>query len=726
MRRLSGQGCGLSIAFLLDWTSFIKRVELGEAVAKCRNRDGDELARRSGLQSRSDVREAPDMSAIVGVFYKSVKPAEAERLARMIAVLSHRGSDSGSRLVDGQIALASLNAPPLTDGGRSSLSMLERPRLRVVADARIDNGDELRAALRLPPAVRPSDAELILLCYRQWGTQSAARLRGDFAFAIWDAAERRLYCGRDPMGVKPFYYYDSEDLFAFATEPKSLFVLGLPRTIDQEQMVLYLAREQRSRSETIYRNVKRLPAAHTLTITPSSTLQEEYWRLEPKREIRFAKPEQYVEAFREMFLDAVRVRVRGPAPVAAALSGGLDSSSIVCAARLLGHQRSAGHDLHTFSLIFPDLPAKEQALIDERRYVDAVVGEGGLHAHFVRGDQVSPLGEIDRILWHLDEPYDAPNLFLHWSMYRAASENGCGVFLDGLDGDTTVSHGLGRLNSLAASRKWDQFEAEVRHYSVLRAISAERVLEHYGFPHLSYLAARGHWFTWFDAASQLSRRFQLSRSSVLKRFALDPLLQGRLKRKKFAHAGLLRPHFARELRLARIERPGLEKESHVAALSQPLYQVAMEMADKAAAAFGVEPRYPFFDQRLIEFCLALPEEQKFEGGWTRLILRRALDGILPQEVQWRPGKANLAPNFQRRFHTCDRAAVEMADRELGEYLDIDAYRRLASNYFNDPDRAWGDQDAEFLLRATTAARWLSQIREQPVEIPMASQHHLVA
>ena len=158
--------------------------------------------------------------------------------------------------------------------------------------------------------------------------------------------------------------------------------------------------------------------------------------------------EEYAEAFVERFTEAVRCRLRSTFPVGSLLSGGLDSSSIVVTARKLLAETDAP-TLHTFSAIFPSLPEEDLKRIDERPFMAAVVALGEMSPHYVHADTLSPLSDLDRVFWHEDEAVLAPNLYIHWALYGAAQQEGVRVLLDGIDGDTTVSHGLEYLSELA-------------------------------------------------------------------------------------------------------------------------------------------------------------------------------------------------------------------------------------------------------------------------------------
>lgn len=598
-----------------------------------------------------------------------------------------------------------------------------RPRegLVLVSDARLDNREELIALLGADCGVGTSDSDIIGAAYVRWGARCVERLIGDFAFAIWSARDRSLFCARDPMGVKPFYYLVTEHLFAFASELKGILALpGVRATIDAEQVALFLGCALEDPARTIYKEFRRLPAGHTLLVSRGVAKLNRYWTPESTPDVRFAKDRDYVEAFRDRFAAAVAARLRSSHPVGATLSGGLDSSSIVCMARAL--RGPNGRALDTFSVVFPHLPERALRLIDERSYIDAVIQGGGVEPHVVNGEKLSPLRALDRTLWHLDEPHAAPNLYLHWAMFETAQASGVRVLLDGFDGDSAVSHGFGRLTGLTRAGDWTTLESELASFSAHHGMSADLALREYVLPHLGDLARRGEYRRWTRLAGALVRHFPLARRELAGTFGLRQLIPDALLgftpavRARDAHErSLLTPHLARLLR-RQTKRSAIadwrqlapsEREAHIKGVSQPLYQLTLDIADKSAAAFGVEPRYPFFDKRVIEFCLGLPEEQKFAGGWPRVLLRRAMDGILPAKVQWRTSKANLSPNFHDRFHAVDVAGR----RTAGDTAALAPYvrrRRLADLFeryraTSRPNEM--TREALTLFRAMILERW---------------------
>ena len=659
------------------------------------------------------------MTAICGIFHLDGEPVARGDIAAMSAALAHRGPDRDGLWSSNEVALGHRLLVTTPESLTEQQPVVHsRRELVLVADARIDNRAELLSALHLPRVSEITDSDIILASYERWGEDCVNRLIGDFAFAIWDGHSRSLFCARDPMGVRPFYYARSDRLFAFGSEIKALFTLDdVDSAIDPDEVALFMGWSHEDRTRTMYRHVVRLPAAHTMVVTQEGVVLRQYWSAESASEVRYKTDDDYVEGFREVFASAVAARLRSARPVGATLSGGLDSSSVVCMSRRLA---SGDAPLHTFSLVFPTLPERDLRVIDERPYVDAVIGLGGLSPHFVRGDELSPLRDLRRIVWHLDEPYSAPNLYLHCGMYEAANQQGVRVVLDGFDGDSAISHGFGRLTGLARANDWNTLEAELLSFSAQHGKSPSRALETYVLPHLSDLARQKRYLSWLRFATGAARRFGLSRTRLAIKYGVRPALAslGSLafsQRQDDPELSLLHPALATTLRrqiaatrrTEQVRNLQSERESHVEGLSQPLYQLTLETADKSAAAFAVEPRYPYFDRRLIEFCLGLPEEQKFGGGWPRFLFRRAMQGILPPMIQWRSTKANLSPNFHRRFRADVGSIDGFNDADLAPYVRLESLRNLRDRYQAAKEES-SSHCGLVLFRAAVLGTWLHQ------------------
>jgi asparagine synthase (glutamine-hydrolysing) len=668
------------------------------------------------------------MSAIFGLLHLDGRPVEQSVLDRMSARLSHRGPDGGGVWAHGTVGVGHrlLHTTPESLCERQPC-VLASPPLALVADARLDERDELIAALGLERgrARRMSDPDLLLAAYAKWGERCLERLVGDFAFAVWDARSQTLFCARDPFGVRPLYYHRSGRLFAFASEIKALLCHeGVPRRLNELQVACHLESIVSDPEITFYEGIVRLPGGTSLTVSRDRTTGPvRYVGLDAVPEVRLRNDAEYADAFHALFTEAVRCRTRSAFPVGSTLSGGLDSSSIACTARAV-HPSTASEPVRTFSAVFPGLPEPERQIVDESRYIDAVVATGGFQPHLVHADQHTPLEALDDVLWHLDEAPLAYNLYMHRALYGAAQRSGSRVFLDGIDGDFTVGYGYERLAAFARAERWDSFEQEVRALSAVNeahGLRPRHFVQDFALPYCDELARGGRWLTWARTTRELTRRFGTSRRRLLIHHGLRPLATAVLspaapRVRRNNGFSVVDPGFARRVGLA--ARPRLEGADASADdrgtgktrwpdLSG--YQYVLEIADRTASAFSLEPRYPFFDRRLFEFCLGLPPEQRLSGGWTRIILRRAMEGVLPPEIQWRPMKQNLGPNFDRGLRTGDRrmldAAVHRSDALIGEYCDLPGLRARYQRLFREPGQA-RPEDGLILYRVAVLARWL--------------------
>jgi asparagine synthase (glutamine-hydrolysing) len=681
------------------------------------------------------------MSAISGVFYLDGCPADVASIRKMTDSLSHRGRDGTGTWVGHSVALGHQmrHVTPESVGEKQPL-VANDSDLAITADARIDNREDLIRVLRMRgrPGTPIRDSEIILAAYTRWGEACPDHLIGDFAFAIWDGRRQSVFCARDPMGVKPFYYFRSDRMFAFASEIKALLTLpDVPRHLNELQIACHLTLSTGDREMTFYRDVFRLAAASSLCVGKDFVRLERYWRLDPEREIRFSTNEDYAEAFAEIFRESVRARLRSVFPVGSTLSGGLDSSSIACTARDL--LRSEGRaPLHTFSAVFPSAYAPDLDRIDERAYVDAVVGMGGIEPHFVRADEVTPLAEYDRVLWHMDEPPLAPNLYMHWALYGSAKESGTRVLLDGVDGDSAVSHGFGRLPDLLRHGAWDVFASEVKAISERHGVPVRHVVNLYGLSYLDELGRSGRWRTWGFTARQFAQRFGMSWKMLIARHGIRHLGMMAWSRRLRTEplTGYVEPAFARAAGLhAWNAKTGTDalpqadaRHEHRSSLEAPIWQTVLEVADRAAAAFGIEPRYPFFDRRLMEFCLALPAEQKLANGWSRLVLRNAMAGALPDAIRWRASKGDLSSNFYRGFleGDSDRIREVLVDRPqpIMRYVDVAGARTGYEEVLDGADRKRIPSVGIPLFPVVTLGLWLSRPAEfgESVPLPFSKTH----
>lgn len=597
------------------------------------------------------------MSAIAGVYLLDGSSVNQKDLKRMKDCLSHRGPDGSGLWSEGSVGLAHQMLWTTPESLREKLP-LEADSLVITADARIDNRDELIPALGL--SKEASDSEVILKAFERWGRSCVDKLLGDFAFVVWDRAKGELFCVRDHMGVKPFYYYyQPDEIFAFATELKALLAWGVPRRINEVRIGDYLAMIIEDREITFYQDILRLPPANFIVISPNDLRKEQYWELDPKREIRLGSDEEYERAFRDIFREAVRCRLRSAFPVGSMLSGGLDSSSIVCMAReLLPKDRP----LKTFSAVFNTV--KE---CDERPYIEAVLAGGDLEAHYIYGDKIGPLTDIDSMLWHEDQPFFMPNLFLNWAIYQEARSKNVRIIFDGFGGDSAVSYGKTYITELAGKGRLVYMLKEAKDMSRIFRLSSRHILLQYAFYPFIPDSLRQLWRMLRGLENDSMEDIKIANSDFVERIDLKD------------RRNALEVMWSKPARTAR--------DDHWHQLASGIIPLVLEVCNMAAAAFSIEVRNPFLDKRLLEFCLALPGDQKLRRGWTRSIMRRALRNVLPNEIFCRSNKGILSQNFTYGLRSSQQVLLENVifngKNKLGTYVNVSdlhgSYQRLISH-----------------------------------------------
>lgn len=632
------------------------------------------------------------MSGLFGLFRFDGRPASRAELASMSAPLAHRGPDGDGVWLEGPAGLGHLALHVTAEARREVYPRAGAGgRYRLTADVCIDNREELLAALSVRDSHAP-DGALLMAAFERWGERCPERLVGAYAFAIWDCQDRRLFLARDHYGLKPLYHARiGGRLFAFASEAKSILTLPeVPRTLDETTVAEHLCAPVASDATgTFYRHVQRLAPGTFLWVGERDMRHVRYWALDPSRELRLGSDEAYAEALRERFVEAVRCRLRSDRPVGAMLSGGLDSSSIVSVAAAL--QPAGSGRLRTYSAVFDRVAAS-----DERLYIQSVLDRyrERVAPFFLPADSFSPLHDVDRVLTHLDGPAEAGNLYINWILHRQAQADGVRVILEGFDGDTTLSHGFGYLHELAAGRRW---------FTLFREIKAQT--DRAGQP---WQGAMWQWVKRYEripgsAASvgwRLARRLRARRSAPTSKLPVSlPLRWDQVLNPAFR--GRIDDHLQPAL-----PAPANEREDHYRLLTRPLMHRVVEMLEASAAAAGLELGLPFCDRRLMEFCLSLPPEQKRHRGWNRIGMRRAMQGFLPPDIQWRDSKGDLGPSFDRGLLVLAgdrlRAMTERDTGGVGRFVDLDRLR--AEEPALRQDRA--ASPTHFHWRALSLALWL--------------------
>ncbi|MBI2945792.1 MAG: asparagine synthetase B, partial [Candidatus Wallbacteria bacterium] len=388
------------------------------------------------------------MNGIFGIFLRDGARVQQSSLAAMRSAMAYWGRDGGDVWLEGCAGLGQLRTFATVESVHERLPAFDAASgCAFTAQGRLDNREELIRQTGFDgDNSQLSDAELMRRAYLCWGEEAPNRIFGDWSLAAWHPSERRLFLARDHLGSAGIYYHCSPHLFAFASDRRALLALDLKQTQLDELFLAKLLLPWRDFHDerTVHSTIRRLPPAHCLTVTSDSQASRLYWRLEDVPEIRFARREDYVEAFRELFTDAVRQRLREPSDwgrVACMLSGGLDSGSVTATAaglvrpvgrRIAAFTSAPAHDTTSF---FRDGLGDE--LPDARATAEFA---GNVDLVPITASMSSPIAAIRRQLATTNEPMRASgNVYWMLDLYREAQERGYRVLLSGQAGNAGSS-----------------------------------------------------------------------------------------------------------------------------------------------------------------------------------------------------------------------------------------------------------------------------------------------
>ncbi|MDI6723996.1 MAG: lasso peptide isopeptide bond-forming cyclase [Methanobacterium sp.] len=591
------------------------------------------------------------MSAITGIFYRDGRKVDPELIKKMNDRLSHRGPDGSDTWCEGSVALGHQMLWTTPESLHEKLPF-EESGLVITADARIDNRKELSKELDIEDKEDVSDSYFILKSYEKWGEKCPEHLLGDFAFAIWDKNKEKLFCARDHMGVKPFYYYLDDEMFVFGTEIKALFcVQGVPNQVNDLKVAFHLMTVITDKKFTFYDGIYSLTAANSLIINPDSDKKKNYWELNFDSKIFMESDDEYIKAFQKIFTDAIKCRMRSAYPLGFELSGGLDSSSVVCMAKKILTENDYGFTrINTFSMVFDDFPQ-----VDERDYIKEVLNIGNINNNFTSGDKINPFENFETILWHQDQPFFTPNIAILWDMYKKMEKNKIRVLLGGSGGDEIVSHGNNYIRELALSLQLKKLMREIRGSSEHSKKSISKLFYYEVFLFLIPYKIK-------NFGKKLNSIFKVkSNENSILNIDFENKLGGIDYLKSFKASLIL-------------SKTKTARQYHYFVINRISHQYTMEMQDRIASAYQIEPRYPFFDKRLVEFCYSIPNNMKYRYGWDRYIQRIALNDILPRKIQWRPSKKLFGPVLERNLLFEKDLLVEIFyenNEVINDYVNLD-------------------------------------------------------
>lgn len=646
---------------------------------------------------RGECKRDATMTAIAGLWRLDGRPDAADGCERMLGALRMYGADATAAWNDGDVALGRCLKRVLPEDRFDRQPLSGESGAVLVADARVDNREELARALGVDAErLRElSDADLMLRAFERWDTDAFDRIYGEFACAIWNSAQRRLVLAKDGVGMRPLYYHRGDRLFAFASMAKGLHALPeTPYAPDEDKVAEFLALTPDWGAETMFKGVEKVEGGTFVVVRPDGALEAHRHWAPSRRTVRLSSPDAYAEALREQLDQAVASCLRGARDVAAHLSAGYDSSSVAAtAARLLAPQ---GGRVTAFTAVpregYVDT-AKRPRLIDEGPLAAATAAMHPNMEHvLIRTAGRSPLQGLDRNFFLYERPVlNICNQVWGDAINDAVRGRGLSVLLTGSMGNMTISYNgaelLPELISQGRLSRWLREASGLHRRADVRWVSVMARTLGPWFPVWLWKLARR-----VNGASDLD----MSSHSLIRPARVDALdLRARAK--------------ARNLDLA--YRPW--KDGHVARMW------AIRRGDRGAlqkgvlAGWGIDMRDPTAARRLVEFCLSVPTGEFMRDGVPRAIARRALADRLPAAVLDAPLKGYQAADWHEGLTAArDEIAAEVerlaACAPASSALATERMRQLVRDW---PQSGWDRHEVMepyrlALLRGISAGHFL--------------------
>jgi asparagine synthase (glutamine-hydrolysing) len=614
--------------------------------------------------------------------------ANSSVVARMTDAQRHRGPDGEGSYSARGVALGHrrLKIIDLTEAGRQPMSTPDG-RYTLVYNGEVYNYREIRADLTGAEFHSATDSEVVLQAFVRWGPECLDRFVGMFAFAIWDAVQQELFCARDRLGIKPFYYARLGEDFLFASEIRGLVTAGVPRAVNERVLFDFLARDFYEHSDqTFFAGIHKLAPGSWMVVRANGEIkrQQRYWNLadDVTRVNVPGKPEQREETLLNLCSEAVDLHLRSDVPVAVALSGGLDSATLLT---LLDRVHPDPTRVEAFSFCFA-----EEAY-SERPYVEAMSLETGRRASFVEVSANAFADTAERISLSQEEPFAGAPISAYSLCFELARQRGFIVVMDGsgldegLAGYTRFRPGL--WADLSNACRWEDLERELAASGVTTPGQREQALIQ------------------MQVASQAEGDVGMGQDLTcsVRPDCLNPdfVAAARVERPEFERpfSDNLRNLMYRELRYTKLPR-------------------ALRFRDRLSMAVSTELRPPFLDHRLLAFEFALPPEDLISQGVSKAILRRAASRLLPDSVRMASKRSVQTPQrewFRNELTSWVRERIDRPAFWQRGWVEPRAGRRAMEAFF----RGEGD-NSFFLWQWINLELWAEQFLDGQVEAETTS------
>lgn len=641
------------------------------------------------------------MTAIAACWSVDGRLDPADAIGRMLGALRPYGPHDQRHWRDGELALGRALFRVLPEDRHDRQPLVSQcGRYALVADCRLDNREDIAAALGEPLSAvsSRSDAAWLLAAWERWGEEALDRVYGDFALLLWDRDERRLLLARDPLGRRPLFFHQANDLIAVATMPKGLHALAdVPRAPNRAAAAEFLLLMPQDERATMWAGVERVPPGALVTLTPERVTVRHWWQ--PRRPLPDGTPGAWAEELRHLLDQAVAARLRGvDGHVATQLSSGFDSAGVTATAARLMAARGGRVSAFT-SVPASGYPPGDNpfAIRDEGPLAAATASLYPNVEHvLLRTGHLSPVETLDRDFALFDQPLlNRCNMLWFTASLDGARARGAPVLLTGEVGNMSLSYaGEEYLVELLLDRRWGDLARTAR---------------------------------------ALTRRGTVRRRSIVARLLrpfLPPTIEARLRGGRaeatsdpLEHAALRRDVFVADRLAERAATRGHDVHYRPWRNGWDMRRWVLGRSDPGGytkgflAGWGVDVRDPTGDRRLVEFCLAAPMSEYVQDGRFRSLPRRALADRLPTAVLEARGKGVQAIDWHvgasaARADIASEVARLAEDPLAAEIIDVPRLHALLADW---PEHGWGKAETEAayrlaLLRGVSVGHFLRRAR----------------
>ncbi|RPI13587.1 MAG: asparagine synthase (glutamine-hydrolyzing) [Ignavibacteriae bacterium] len=603
------------------------------------------------------------MCGISGIMNLNNAPAAENAIGIMNELIHHRGPDGDGIFVQDNVALGNTRLAIIDLRHEADQPMHDSTgRYVIVYNGEIFNYVELRNEL-LEKGYKfnnNSDTEVILNLYKEYGTECQHKLNGMWALAIWDKKEKTLFCSRDRYGIKPFYYYLDNNRFIFGSEIKQIFSQGVEKTPDDETIYDYLLFNFIDHNEqTFFKNIRKLPAGYQVIIKNNNVRVSGWYKLNENL-IDVTDEKKLYKDFYDLIYDSVRIRLRSDVEVGSCLSGGLDSSTIVCLMHDILKNEGKTDIQKTYTAAYDD-PA-----LDERKYVEEVLNQTNSAKYYLFPESSGLLSDFGRMVWHQEEPFTSASIYAQWCVFKKIHESGIKVVLDGQGSDEIL---LGYFSFFPFYLKRLMYNPFKFASSFLKGVGTtqqglmkfSQSFVYFNSPSIRYkhVLNEGENFYNEDFVNNYNRKAVFEQNIGAKNLSAN-----------------------RMANLWNISLPSL-----------------LRYEDKNSMAFSVEARLPFLDHRLVEFIFSIPYDYLIRNGWTKFVLRESMKNEIPEDIRLRKGKLAFSVP-QKKWLKEISSFIEDTfndDFKSGKYIN----KNTALKLFNG-----GNYNDKLFFRAFTLEKWM--------------------